>query len=47
LNEASRARVPARRIAAVERLKAAHRRSLAELEALFAAVQARAFRGEL
>jgi type I restriction enzyme S subunit len=37
----------ARRIAAVEKLKAAHRASLAELDALFAALQHRAFRGEL
>ncbi len=37
----------ARRIAAVEKLKAAHRASLAELDALFASLQHRAFRGEL
>jgi type I restriction enzyme S subunit len=37
----------ARRIAAVDKLKAAHRASLAELDALFAALQHRAFRGEL
>jgi type I restriction enzyme, S subunit len=37
----------ARRAAAVERLKAAHRASLAELDALFASLQHRAFRGEL
>ena len=37
----------ARRIAAVERLKSAHRASLAELDALFASLQHRAFRGEL
>ncbi len=37
----------ARRIAAVEKLKAAHRPSLAELDALFSALQHRAFRGEL
>jgi type I restriction enzyme S subunit len=37
----------ARRIAAVEKLKTAHRASLAELNALFAALQHRAFRGEL
>lgn len=37
----------ARRVAAVEKLKIAHRASLAELEALFAALQHRAFRGEL
>lgn len=36
-----------RRIAAVERLKAAHRASLAELDALFSSLQYRAFRGEL
>jgi type I restriction enzyme S subunit len=35
------------RVAAVEKLKAAHRASLAELDALFAALQHRAFRGEL
>jgi type I restriction enzyme S subunit len=37
----------ATRIAAVEKLKAAHRASLAELDALFASLQHRAFRGEL
>jgi type I restriction enzyme S subunit len=37
----------ARRIAAVEKLKAAHRASLSELDALFASLQYRAFRGEL
>jgi type I restriction enzyme S subunit len=37
----------ARRIAAVEKLKSAHRTSLAELDALFASLQHRAFRGEL
>jgi type I restriction enzyme S subunit len=37
----------ARRIAAVEKLKATHRASLAELDALFASLQHRAFRGEL
>jgi len=36
-----------RRVAAVEKLKAAHRASLAELDALFASLQHRAFRGEL
>ena len=36
-----------RRIAAVDKLKAAHRASLAELDALFASLQHRAFRGEL
>jgi type I restriction enzyme S subunit len=37
----------ARRVAAVEKLKAAHRASLAEMDALFATLQHRAFRGEL
>lgn len=37
----------ARRVAAVETLKAAHRTSLAELDALFASLQHRAFQGEL
>jgi type I restriction enzyme S subunit len=37
----------ARRVAAVEKLKSAHRTSLAELDALFATLQHRAFRGEL
>jgi type I restriction enzyme S subunit len=37
----------ARRVAAVERLKTAHRASLAQLDALFATLQYRAFRGEL
>jgi type I restriction enzyme S subunit len=37
----------ARRIAAVETLKSAHRAHLAELDALFASLQHRAFRGEL
>ena len=37
----------AHRIAAVEKLKAAHRAALAELDALFASLQHRAFRGEL
>lgn len=37
----------ARRVAAVEKLKAAQRASLAELDALFATLQHRAFRGEL
>lgn len=37
----------AHRIAAVEALKTAHRASLAELDALFASLQHRAFRGEL
>jgi hypothetical protein len=35
------------RIAAVERLKASHRASLAGLDVLFAVIQPRAFRGEL
>lgn len=37
----------ARRVTAVEKLKAAQRASLAELDALFATLQHRAFRGEL
>ncbi len=37
----------ARRVAAVETLKAAHRASLAQMDALFASLQHRAFRGEL
>lgn len=37
----------ARRIAAVERLKTTHRAALAELDALFASLQHRAFQGEL
>lgn len=37
----------ARRVAAVEKLKAAHRASLAQFDALFASLQHRAFRGEL
>ncbi len=37
----------ARRAAAVEKLRAAHSASLAELDALFATLQHRAFRGEL
>jgi type I restriction enzyme S subunit len=37
----------AKRIEAVEKLKAAHRASLSELDALFASLQHRAFRGEL
>jgi len=37
----------ARRVAAVDKLKATHRASLAELDALFASLQHRAFRGEL
>lgn len=37
----------ANRIAAVERLKENHRKHLAELDALFASLQSRAFKGEL
>lgn len=37
----------ARRVAAIEKLKTAHRASLAEMDALFASLQHRAFRGEL
>lgn len=37
----------ARRVTAVETMKTAHRASLAELDALFASLQHRAFRGEL
>lgn len=37
----------ARRAAAVEKLKTAHRQSLANLDSLFASLQHRAFRGEL
>ncbi|MBC8031226.1 MAG: restriction endonuclease subunit S [Pyrinomonadaceae bacterium] len=37
----------ARRVTVVEKLKAAHRASLAELDALFTALQHRAFKGEL
>jgi type I restriction enzyme, S subunit len=37
----------ARRAAAVEKLKAAHRASMAELDALFASLRHRAFRGDL
>jgi type I restriction enzyme, S subunit len=37
----------ARRVALVEKLKATHRASLAELDGLFAVLQHRAFRGEL
>lgn len=35
------------RVQAIERLKAKHRQSLAELDALFLSLQHRAFRGEL
>ncbi|MGJ0385677.1 restriction endonuclease subunit S [Paenarthrobacter nicotinovorans] len=37
----------ANRVAAVERLKETHRKHLAELDALFASLQSRAFKGEL
>jgi len=37
----------AHRVEAVEKLKAAHRASLSELDTLFASLQHRAFRGEL
>ncbi|WP_024818465.1 restriction endonuclease subunit S [Arthrobacter sp. 31Y] len=37
----------ASRVAAVERLKETHRKHLAELDALFASLQSRAFKGEL
>lgn len=37
----------ARRVAVVDKLKTAHRASLTEMDALFAALQHRAFRGEL
>ncbi len=37
----------ARRVAAIEKLKASHRAALAEHDALFASLQHRAFRGEL
>ena len=37
----------ARRVRAVEKLKTAQTRSLAELDALFVSLQHRAFRGEL
>jgi type I restriction enzyme, S subunit len=36
-----------RRVAALEKLKTAHHASLGEMDALFAALQHRAFRGEL
>ena len=35
------------RVAAIDKLKAAHRASLAEMDALFASLQHRAYRGEL
>lgn len=44
---ASLQRTFARHLSAVESLKSAHRASLAELDALFASLQHRAFRGEL
>lgn len=37
----------ARRVEAIEKLKATHRESLAQLDALFASLQHRAFRGKL
>jgi type I restriction enzyme S subunit len=37
----------ARRVETIERLKNTHRRSLEEMDALFASLQHRAFRGEL
>jgi type I restriction enzyme S subunit len=37
----------ARRVASIEKLKTAHRASLAEMDALFASLQHSAFRGEL
>jgi type I restriction enzyme S subunit len=37
----------AHRVSAVEKLKSAHRAALSELDALFASLQHRAFRGEL
>jgi type I restriction enzyme S subunit len=37
----------AERLAAIQALKSSHRGSLAELDALFASAQHRAFRGEL
>jgi type I restriction enzyme S subunit len=37
----------ARRVATVEKLKSAHRATLSKLDALFAVLQHRAFRGEL
>ncbi len=40
-------RESARRVMAVERLRTMHRASLAELDALFATLQHRAFRREL
>jgi type I restriction enzyme S subunit len=45
--EAQRQPEFARRVTAVESLKTAQRASLAELDALFATLQHRAFRGEL
>ena len=37
----------ARRVSALETMKIAHRAALADLDALFASLQHRAFRGEL
>ncbi|MBC7972631.1 MAG: hypothetical protein H7Z11_21325 [Verrucomicrobia bacterium] len=37
----------ARRVEAIEQLKTTHREALAHLDALFASLQHRAFRGEL
>jgi type I restriction enzyme S subunit len=37
----------ARRVEAIEQLKITHRESIAQLDALFASLQHRAFRGEL
>ena len=45
--EAKRQPEFARRVSSVESLKTAQRESLAELDALFATLQHRAFRGEL
>lgn len=43
----TRAETFATRIAAIEALKATHRRALAALDALFASLQQRAFAGQL
>ena len=37
----------AQRVEAIEKLKASHQRSLEEMNALFASLQSRAFKGEL
>ena len=37
----------AERVKAIEKLKASHQRSLEEMDALFASLQSRAFKGEL